>query len=62
MKSLNIGVGRDELNALNLRLDHAVDGGVAAASDADDFNFRERFDGWFHLGHMNVWCRPVFGR
>ena len=35
---LRVGVDRDELDALEVLLDHAVDGVAAAAADADDLH------------------------
>jgi len=35
---LRVGVDRDELDALETRLDHAVDGVHAAAADTDDLD------------------------
>ena len=36
LERLHVGVDRDELDALDLGLDHAVDGVHAGAADADD--------------------------
>ena len=38
LESLHVGVGGDELDALHVRLDHAVDGIAAAAAHADDLD------------------------
>ena len=38
---LRVGVDGDELDALQPRVDHAVDGVDATAADADDFDDRE---------------------
>ena len=38
---LRVGVHRDELDALQARVDHPVDGVAAAAADADDLDHRE---------------------
>ena len=41
---LRVGVYGDELDAVNARLDHAVDGVAPAAADADDLNSGEVVD------------------
>ena len=38
LERLHVGIGGDELDALEVRLDHAVDGIAAAAAHADDFD------------------------
>ena len=38
---LRVGVDRDELDALQARVDHAVDGVAATAADTDDLDHRE---------------------
>ena len=38
---LRVGVDRDELDALQARVDHPVDGVATAAADADDLDHRE---------------------
>ena len=38
---LRVGVDRDELDAAQAEVDHAVDGVDAAAADADDLDHRE---------------------
>ena len=38
LQRLGVGVDRDELDALQARVDHAVDGVGAAAADADDLD------------------------
>ena len=40
MQRLHVGVGGDELDAFHAGRDHAVDGVVAAAADADDLDRR----------------------
>ena len=39
LQRLHIRIGGDELDALDFRADHAVDGVAATAADADNFNF-----------------------
>ena len=41
LQRLGVGVDRDELDALEARVDHAVDGVGAAAADADDLDDRQ---------------------
>jgi hypothetical protein len=42
LEGLEICVGDEELDALDARLDHAIDGVPAAAPDADDLDARAR--------------------
>ena len=39
-KGLCIGVGDDEVNALQILINHVIDGIAAAAADSDDGNSR----------------------
>ena len=39
LERLEVGVGDHELDAFEVRLDHAVDGVAASAADADDLDF-----------------------
>ena len=56
---LGVGVDRDELHALEVLLDHAVDGVAAAAADADTFIRAFCAAGLFELEDHGVSSRPV---
>ena len=51
---LRVGVDRDELDALEPDLDHAVDGVDAAAADADDLDDREVVLRCCHVGCLSL--------
>jgi hypothetical protein len=55
LQGLHVGVGGDELNALDARGDHAVDRVVAAAADADDLDARA-LRGFVLVVDADVFC------
>ncbi len=51
MQRLRIGVDSDEFDTLDLGIDHPRNRIATRTADADDFDFGERFDVGFDLGH-----------
>ena len=58
---LRVGVDRDELDALETDLDHAVDGVDAAAADADDLDDGEVVLRCCHVGGLSLADRGTHG-
>ncbi len=60
LQLLRVGVGDDELNAFQARLDHVVDGIAARAADTEDDDAGLQFRGARGRKTNSHWVRPTF--
>jgi hypothetical protein len=65
VECLRIGIGGDEVNAIDAFADHVIDGIATGATDADDLDHRISFAALFYLiddfKHCRLLCKkPLF--